>query len=327
MNRTGISFAMLGNYYKAVEYFKEAIFYDNNFLPAYNNLFLINHLMCNFEENIDILTKNDFLFANNNFKQIYKTIISLSKNVPQIYAKENSETEYYKFLISFQNSGTHYMKCIIQILLQNSSYCGVEFNEIAKADYNKLKYIIEKNGKKILYYDHILYSKSAKLLLNKEFRNILLFRHPYETIISEIRYHIRIRNFQKPFDEILSKFMKFINKKIWRNRFEEFLYKWYKHDEILKIRYEDFILYPKLYVTSISNFYNLDYDEEKINLATIVNNIYLKNPDEIDLFPNPFKAGRGNLKGEWRNLLTQDEIKMLQDIIGDIVAELEYETE
>lgn len=327
LNKLGISNAIYGNVEKALNIFDEAISIDYNYIPPYKNKIKLFHLLSEHQNIIDLIDKNIFLLNDEIIQKFYKfSKITIDKNFTTV-PKENTTNNYYKFLISLQNSGTHYLKTIIQIILKNTSYIGRVFNEIANATIDKLKQIIKLNGKEILYYDHILFSRASELLLTEEFRNILQYRHPYETIISEIRYKIKSENISGSFDDVLRNYFNNFDKIFWRNHFLEQVYNWYKYNKILKIKYENLISSPKMHIISISNFYNLEFNEEKINTAAVISNIYLKNENEIELFPNPVISGRGNLNGEWKTLLLTDEIKMLQDVIGDIVSELGYDTE
>jgi hypothetical protein len=175
---------------------------------------------------------------------------------------------------------------------------------------------------------------------------ILLYRHPLDSLISFFHFHIFMNMLSKDRDaisylkdyirdkipsenEIISFFFfktKSNNKQPYNiiEYFNELVVDWLKEESVIPIKYEDLVDRPFVTLKKLCDELNLDIDDNKIQTA-INNNSFNKlsggrNRGEV----NNNHHYRSGIIGEWKTILDDEDIEILDKKIGPIVQQMGY---
>lgn len=235
-------------------------------------------------------------------------------------------TRFYKddtFIVSYPKSGNTWMRFILSNLLY-SNEADVNFHTAKDfiPDFEVHKNEVSKLSRPRMMKSHAVY--------NSNFSNVIyLVRDVRDVYISYYHYVLKTL----PNGTSLSKFIRDADNATdnWSNHFNS--WKTNKKSRILYIKYEDLLENPQNEIQRVVDFLEIACTEEEI--AQAIEKSSFENMSNIeDEKGRPFlndkhkanatKFIRSGKKGEWRNVLSNDDIEFLNTRHKDLLTFLGY---
>src|SRR3990167_6390742 len=233
------------------------------------------------------------------------------------------------FLIGLAKSGTTYLRNILntspflkmgmekfrQVHAASTAASNREaysvWLESLPGKYPKASYV----GDKIIFQEPEMFQRWFELYGNSGARVILLGRDPRDRAVSA-RFHILNRERKLSADAFYPD---------WNPPREEIA--WWKEwvpilqgKGALTVRYEDLFFRPEESITRIIQFLNLPVDEGSVRSWIQKAN----SPLRLTYGTNTYRSG---VPGEWKSRLFPEECMKVKEVLGDVLARYEWETE
>lgn len=266
-------------------------------------------------------------------KKLAKNILKkylFEKLVERDYSFEVKEN--YKFVISYPKSGNTWMRFLLANVLSDEE---IDFVNIE----DKVIDIYKRNNKEIEENDEHLDIFKSHSYFRPKFSNnkvVYIVRDPRDVVISYYHYFNKTKDNKIEFNQFLKMFLKGDFNKFgsWRDNVGSWLGAKQNSDNFLLIKYEDLLEDTYREFVKVCEFLNIKFDSKSIKIAienSSFNNLKkieeeveneaeeTKNTDKNKKF---FRKGKSQ---EWKDFLTESQVKEIENKFGNIMIDLNYD--
>lgn len=245
-----------------------------------------------------------------------------------------SATSPLRVLTSLPRSGTHWLKHMI------SQALGVDPLErrINGPDTNELIEALTVEAPYRLIYDHFDFDLHGSILNPSNYprlKIVLLYRHPLDALISQFYTRLSKGTLPDPSLSVIENLKLYITNKTKPNQYpwplREYIYHrvvgWFETGYCLPVRYEDLVQDAPGQLARVLEYLQVPATPTIIQNAIEQNQFKVlsggRRPGEVD----PTSHYRRGLPGEWREVMTADEMTNIEEQIGDYLRLLGYPLE
>lgn len=244
-----------------------------------------------------------------------------------------TDTAPLRVMSSLPRSGTHWLKHMI------SQAMGVDPLErrINAADPTALIEALDLEAPHRLIYDHFDYDLHSTVLTPAKYprlKVVLLYRHPVDAFISQFYTRAAKGNLPDPSLSVIENVKLYVtnNSKPGPHSvaFREYVRRkavaWLETGYCLPVRYEDLVRDTPGQLARVLDYLQVPSTSGKIASAIEQNQFKVlsggRKPGEVD----PASHYRRGLPGEWREVMTPQEMAVIEQQIGDYLTLLGYPT-
>ncbi len=262
------------------------------------------------------------------------------RTVLKKFGDNKQQPPTFRVLTTYPRSGTHWLKRML------SNVMSVSPLERQLLEPSVLISVLNSETSRHLVYEHFDYDLHGSILDPNVYRNlriVLLFRDPRDALISNFYRRAWLNQLPNSKLDPLANLRLFLrgyfydNHKVpvsvqdsrlfsmaYRDYVRRCAVDWIRAGQVFPLRYEDLIADTSQYLAYALDYLNIQYSPKIMAKAVTDNRFEVLSEGRIPGEVMVESHYRRGLPGEWRGLFDQEDLEIVNDLIGDYLELLGY---